>query len=232
MKMQIVIAILSLLFVLSANAAFAQSTFSMSISRHVDTDALSQSQIEKILDDASKILQKPGQVSTGDDDFVCNVAFALKGPIGTFGGSPSVSASVDQNNIASVHQVDSDRADVDFRVKVVNEIKFCRPGLSGITFFGCSFSPPDFRSMIIIHPNRQHRDENNLLISNFPNHLLLAHEFGHLTGIGHRHSTDALMTSCPLHRLPARVKVSKDDCSCLRGGPKTCTLPAALGCNN
>jgi hypothetical protein len=69
----------------------------------------------------------------------------------------------------------------------------------------------------------------------YPDHLLWAHEFGHLTGLGHRessdeagapeHDQDALMTRCdlasqfPTPAAQSKAQVSKDECRSLRAGP-------------
>jgi hypothetical protein len=218
MIVQMIMAILSVALLMLANEASAQSTYSVSVSRHASVPALSKKQVRKILKDASKMLRK-NSVSNGDADVACDVTFTLKGPVRTFGlvgTSPNI---VDEQHRDAVHQVDSGVADVDFHVKIVDNIQFCRPGLSG-SFNGCAF-PIEFRSIIVIPPSKT-----------FPNHVLWAHEFGHLTGLGHRHSKCALMTSCTVAALASvtRVRVNKEECGCLRGGLGSCQLPAAVSC--
>jgi hypothetical protein len=133
--------------------------------------------------------------------------------------------------------VDSDVGGVQFHVQVVDKITdFCRVH-SPLGFNGCSF-PPDFRSIIVVHP-RRHTDPDNPSgppLRKFPDHLLWAHEFGHLTGLGHRNDRRALMTACPLNVVfsgvpDTRVQVNRNECSCLRSGLGSCLpLPPALGC--
>jgi len=139
---------------------------------------------------------------------------------------------------------------VDFHVKVVEKItKFCRfPDRGGLGYHGCSF-PPNFHSIIVVHPathtDRKHPDKN-LDEGKFPDHILWAHEFGHLTGLGHTFDTgqqkNDLMTPCALDaQFPSReeVKVSRQECDCLLFGPGfgpngACPLPGPppqLVCN-
>jgi len=115
-------------------------------------------------------------------------------------------------------------------------------------YHGCSF-PPNFHSIIVVHPathtDRKHPDKN-LDEGKFPDHILWAHEFGHLTGLGHTFDTvqqkNDLMTPCALDaQFPSReeVKVSRQECDCLLFGPGfgpngACPLPGPppqLVCN-
>jgi hypothetical protein len=218
MKMQMIMAILSVALLMLIDEANAQSAYSVSVSRHASVPALSKKQVRSILKDASKMLQK-NFVSNGDTDVACDVTFTLKGPVRTFGSVGTSPNIVDEQHRDAVHKVDTDVAGVDFHVKVVKEIKFCRPGLNG-SFNGCAF-PIEFRSIIVVPPSK-----------NFPYHILWAHEFGHLTGLGHRHSKCAMMTSCDVAELASvtRVRVNERECSCLRGGLGFCPLPAAVSC--
>jgi hypothetical protein len=254
--MQIIImAIFSLAFLTWVEMASAQTkTYSVSVSVHKDVNApkLTVEKVNKILADASKMLQKPGHAST-DDNAQCDVAFTLKGQVGEFSGVPKV-VNKDANNldIDAVHRV-PDPNNADFHIKVVEKIlNFCRfRDQTGFGVSGCSF-PPTFRSIIVVHP-ATHTNVNNpsidvadpsrdLPVDNFPDHILWAHEFGHLTGLGHRDVPQVLMTPCgalekvfPMSQgapFPdARVKVSRDECRCLRSGPGfgpngTCPLPS------
>lgn len=215
-----IIAILSLVLLVPVDEANAQSRYSVSVSQHASLEPLSKRQVREILKDASRTLKKDS-ASNGDADRACNVTFILKGPVRTFGSADTPKIIMDEQQRDAVHRVDSDVAGVDFHVKVVEEIQFCRPDLDGLSFNGCAF-PIDRRSIIVIRPRR-----------GFPDGVLWAHEFGHLTGLGHRHSKCALMTSCDVATLESvtRVRVNKQECSCLRGGPGACQLPpAALQC--
>lgn len=213
--------LLSLALLMWVEAASAQQTYSLSVSRHRAVPALSDGDVRRILADASRMLQKNPR-HDGDDDVACNVTLTLKGSVGTF-ASPNTPV-VDRDNIDAVHRVDANVAGVDFHVKVVKEINFCRPDLPAGGFVGCSFSPPDFRSMIVVHP-KLHKDAQGRPLSRYPDHLLWAHEFGHLTGSGHRDDDQlALMTRCPLNTQflnisDARVRVNSDECRRLLAGP-------------
>lgn len=217
MRMKIIIITLSAALLMLVDEASAQSTYSVSISRHADIPELNEKRINQILEDASKTLRKDS-VDNGDADVACDVTFALKGPVHTFGSVDTPADIVSEQHRDAVHKVDSDIADVDFHIKVVNKIKFCRPG-AGL-FNGCAF-PVEFRSIIVVSP----RDD-------FPDHFLWAHEFGHLTGLPHRHSKCALMTSCGVAALAsvARVRVNREECGCLRGGPGFCGPPDRVDC--
>jgi hypothetical protein len=236
MKMQTIIAILCLALLMWVEAASAQSTYSLTVSRHSGVPALNEVDVKDILAKASRMLQKnPDHVDT-EDDVACNVTFTLMGPVRTF-ASPDTPAMVDGQHIDAVHRVDSDVGGVHFHIKVVDKItNFCRrPNPLG--FHGCAF-PPDFRSIIVVHPQRHTNPDNpsGPPLDKFPDHLLWAHEFGHLTGLGHRNDRQALMTACPLNKVffdvpDARVQVNRNECSCLRSGLGSCLpLPPALGC--
>src|SRR6266446_8993507 len=223
--MRIIAGILSLAVLMWVEAASAQKTYSLSVSGHSAVPALSDGEVEAILADASKMLQK-------NSDFACDVTFSLKGPVGTF-ASPDTPI-VTRHNIDAVHRVDSNVAGVDFRVKVVKEIKFCRPDLpnpDGL-FDGCSFFPPDSRSIIVVHPkfHTNPRDPRGSPLSNYPDHLLWPHEFGHLTGLPHRRDRFALMTPCSLSNLPGTpVQVNHAECRRLLSGPGA-PPPRPIGC--
>ena len=220
--MRIIAGVLSLAVLMWVEAATAQnSTYSLSVSRHRDVPPLSDGDVKRILADASRMLKKDSR-RNDDVDVACNVTFTLKGSVGTF-ASPD-RPFVNRDNIAAFHRVDSDVAGVDFHVKLVEEINFCRPELPTEPFAGCSFSPLDFRSMILVHP-KLHKDARGRILSKYPDHLLWAHEFGHLTGLGHRDDDPlALMTHCPLNTQfsnisDARVRVNSQECPRLLAGP-------------
>jgi hypothetical protein len=221
MTMRTSATLLSLALLMWVEAASAQQTYSLSVSRHTAVPLLSDGDVKRILADASRMLRKDS-TRNDDKDVACNVTLTLKGSVGTF-ASPNTPV-VDRDNIDAVHRVDANVTGVDFHVKVVKEINFCRPDLPAEPFVGCSFSPPDFRSMIVVHP-KLHKDAQGRPLSRYPDHLLWAHEFGHLTGSGHRDDDQlALMTRCPLNTQflnisDARVRVNSEECRRLLAGP-------------
>jgi hypothetical protein len=232
MTMRIIAGILSLAALIWVEAATAQKTFSLSVSHHTAVPPLSEEEVKRILADASKMLQK---VSHSD----CNVTFTLSGPIRTF-PRPDMPAPdepiVKRNNIAAFHRVDSDVTGTDFHVKVVKEIRFCRPDLpnpNGL-FEGCSFLRPVSRSIIVVHP-KFHKNPHDLdgpPLSDYPDHVLWAHEFGHLTGLPHRRARLALMTPCSLTEFTdpnTRVRVNRAECRRFRSGPGA-PPPRPIGC--
>src|ERR1700675_2556208 len=91
-RMQMIMAILSVALLMSIDEASAQSTYSASVSRHASVPPLSEADVRKILVDASKMLQKDS-VSKEDTDVACNVTFSLKGPVRTF-GAPGTSTNI------------------------------------------------------------------------------------------------------------------------------------------
>jgi hypothetical protein len=228
--MKIIITTLSLALLMWVEAASAQSrTYSLSVSVHSGLPKLSDDQVKDILDKASKMLQKNPSHPESGRDVKCDVTLTLKGPVRTFSHPPAV---VDEHNIDAANKVDSDVDGVDVHVKVSEQIKFCRPGVVG-NQAGCAFSPGHFRSMIVVHPalHIDPRRSDGVFLAKFPDHLLWAHEFGHLTGLPHRKGASespedefALMTRCPLFTqffgIPdARVQVNKEECNHMLEGP-------------
>jgi hypothetical protein len=172
------------------------------------------------------------------------VKFTLKGTIGTFGRPNTPTANipekVDANHIVAVHSVEAG-VDSDFHVKVVEEIKpHCVPGKDDDKgFHGCSF-PHNFRSIVVVHPNKHTLafDDGSVELAaaafpnqKFPDHLLWAHEFGHLTGLEHRNDSDDPNSDALMHERDVfkyvndgtlnKVQVSKAECDCFLSGPKS-----------
>src|SRR5262245_53612315 len=78
-NMRACIVIASLGFLLSIEPVAAQSTYSLSVSRHRDV-ALTEQDVDAIFANASRMLKKElGHVDT-PNDVACNVTFKRKGP--------------------------------------------------------------------------------------------------------------------------------------------------------
>jgi hypothetical protein len=187
-----IIAIVCLGLFTWAEPASAQSLYSLKVSRHLNVVALSEHEVDNILDDASKILQNSA----------CNVTFKRDGSIGTFGSADTPKIITTRAQRDAVHSVDAD-------VKVVEKIEFCRPGL-GNNFDGCAWPPrAGSRSIIVVrHP-----------VDPFPS-ILWPHELGHRMGLRHRSEPLALMTGCGFDGR--QVQVSRNECNCFRSGPGSC----------
>lgn len=197
--------------------ASAQATYTASVSVHSSLPPLSPSDVKSIFQKASRMLQKAGQAES-QGNRKCNVTFLLKGPIGSF-SSPGkeIFGDVDLNEL---HRLSAQVTGVDFHVTVVEKIRSCR-GAFG-TFNGCSF-PPKARSIVVVHPLRH--------AATTPDHILWAHEFGHLTGLGHREDQLALMKCGGV--ISQSVQVTRAECDCLLLGPDNdkCELPPPHWCD-
>jgi len=204
--MRIIMAFLAIALVSWAEAASAQKTYSVSVSRYSGKPDLTEKEVQNILDDASELLQK-------NTSHVCNVTFTLKSPILTF-ESPEESPKVvhGDRDIDELHRLNDDVAGVDFHVKIVEKIGFCRGVFNG-NIRGCAF-PPKFRSIIVIHPKLQ---------TAAPSHIVWAHEFGHLAGLPHRKDDQRALMKCG-GVTNVSVQVNKRECDCLLK-PGSCELP-------
>jgi hypothetical protein len=176
----------------------ARKEYLLMVSVHSDVPKLTRQEVEDILEGASDLLK-------GNDNN-CNVTFKLKGPIQTFGSpsTPAVITSPEERD--AVHAVKAD-------VKVVEEIKYCRPDLHAKSFNGCAYPPKQgSRSIIVTHL----RASTDMLRS-----ILWAHEFGHRTGLHHRAEPDVLMSGCG-GLWPDMTDISRDECRCFLLGPGGC----------
>jgi hypothetical protein len=200
MKMQITMAILSLALLMWTGPASAQKTYSVSVSRHSGVPELTADEVNEILANVSKLLQKdPGHQET-DDNFKCNVTLALKGPVGTFNSPGKIVYG--KLDVGPLQRVNFD-PDADFHVKVIEKIGYCR-GKYGRAR-GCAY-PPDLRSIIVVHPKMT-------IHKNVSAHVVWAHEFGHLAGLDHRKNDDYALMKCGGVTNDS-VRVDRRECSC------------------
>jgi hypothetical protein len=212
MKRQIIIGIVCLGLLMWTGPTSAQSTYSLKVTHH-RSFTVTGAEVDKILDDASKMLQKnSGHVNT-TDNVACDVTFTRKGSVDTFAWrrTPAIINTRAQRD--AVYREESD-------VKIVDTMNFCRK--RGGPLAGCTWPPrAGHRSMIVVRPrpDRPFR------------HLVWAHEFGHRTGLRHRSEPQALMTVCPLRG--DQVQVNRDECNCLVSGPRSCIRrdPPDLHCS-
>jgi hypothetical protein len=205
-QMQI-IAIIWLALLIGITSANAQVTYSFKVSRHPSV-AFTEQQVDQILADASKMLQKDPQHSHSPDNVACNVTLQRVGPMQVLSANaPAVIKN--QSDRDAVHKENPDPDPHVISVKIVKEIDFCRPQ-QGNSFVGCSW-PHSFHSIIIV-ADQKHPE------------LVWPHEFGHHTGLWHRKGLkSALMSPCPLKA--ANAQVSQPECSCLSAGPGGCQTP-------
>ena len=190
---QTFIAIVCLDLLMWVGPAGAESVYELTVRRHRDV-TLSNNDVDRNLADATEIMRK-GQ---------CNVIFKRKGPVQEFASrrTPKIIGKDSPSDRDAVHREDAD-------VKVVKEIKFCRPGLPFNQFDGCAWPPRMGRRSMIVVQNPAEP---------FPNiGRLWAHEFGHRVGLRHRSDPTALMTGCSFSGDP--VRISQDECECFVHGP-------------
>jgi len=180
------------------SSASAQTTHNLTIRRH-SSIALSNSQADTILTDASQVLQVDDDGTPGTDDLSCSVTLARDGDVTPFSNVTAPAAINSQTDLDTVH------AESSF-VKVVDSITFC--GAPG-SYAGCAHRPG--RSMIVVR------------MSNYLG-IVWAHEFGHTTGLPHRTGQYPLMTDRPLAGDQRRV--NQAECNSFIAGPPA-IAPAA-----
>ena len=191
-----IIAIIWLGLLIGITSASAQVTYSLKISRHPSV-SFSQKRVDRILADASKMLQQ-----------ACNVTLQRVGPLHVLSSNvPAIIKNQTDRDAVLAQNPDPDPKVIS--VKIVKKIKFCRPQ-QGNSFVGCSW-PHRFHSIIVVANGK------------FPQ-LVWPHEFGHQTGLWHRQGQkDALMSPCPLKAT--NVQITQSECQCLMAGPGGCQTP-------
>jgi hypothetical protein len=201
--MQIILVILCLglvVWVGPANAEQSRRTFSLTVGFHKKVDR--HYEIDKIFEAASSVLEQ------------CNVVIKREGDIGTF------SAPNDKGEVGGARERDAVHR-VNFDIKVVKDMTFCR-GEQLLGLSGCSWDP--LPNKLPETPQRR-----SIIVTELPEDLkvagrVLAHEFGHFTGLPHRDQPNALMVTCAVGK-PENVQINNMECGCFRGGRASCNLP-------
>ncbi len=181
-----------------AEPASAQKVYDLTVSQQAGVQpALTKKDVKSILQRASQVLVSHG----------CNVKFNLKGEIGTFTSAPATIET--QDDLEAAHNVPAD-------VKIVQNIHFCVGKHDEGGYLGCSWRPEGRTKTMVVS-----RLAGGLDIRP----IVWAHEFGHTTGLQHRHDAQnvALMTPCGIKGF--NQVVTKDECRCFLGGPGSCNVP-------
>jgi hypothetical protein len=182
---------------LLSSGAYAQSATQFVTIRRHSSLSMSNAQADKILRDASVVLQVDDDFAVGTGDIACDVTLSRVQDVRNF----ATSAPASVNSSADYVAVSAE----DSFVKVVDTITFCG-GRFG-TFAGCTTTPG--RNMVV-EETGANRD------------IVWAHEFGHATGLQHRNAPKALMTSVPL--ASDQRYVNQTECDSFKAGPPVSAL--------
>ena len=146
---------------------------------------LTAASADRIIADMGAVLVTPD----GPDDIVCNVDFLRGGPVRTF-----------DTGTGSIYNAQGLKAVLDLpgRVKVVNEIKWCKGLIPDL--LGCAELGGD--SFVVVSSIGQRELEG----------IAWAHEFGHNQGLDHR-SGHSLLMNYPVTTTSRRV--TEKDCRAL-----------------
>jgi hypothetical protein len=210
MKMKIIIAIACLGLLMWVEPANAQQRpqpqipFELTVGVHDhERRQVTDARIDKILKEASKVLNK------------CNVVLTRTGSVGTF-----IAPNTEPNQEALIETKDHRDAvhRESFDIKVVK-----------IPFFFCLGPPPDEKEIAVgcaFDPlqNADLPQRRSMIVGNARRSLKLtgkiwAHEFGHHRGLSHRNEAKALM-NCKVKAQNDRI--NDHECKCIREGPLVC----------
>jgi hypothetical protein len=211
--MKIIIAILCVGLAMWVGPADAQDTktFRLTVGLHTAVDQNYKNKIDQIFEAASRVLKK------------CDVVLMQKGDVGTFRSPNS------QGEVSGARERDAVHRE-NFDVKVVKSMSFCRTrqqsALMGIA--GCAWDPtpnrtpevPQHKSIIVAEHKSIFVAEMDIPFAG----RILAHEFGHYTGLPHRDDAKALMVTCKAGEAE-NVQINTTECMCFRAGRAACVLP-------
>jgi hypothetical protein len=83
--------------------AIAQATYSLSVSRHPSVQ-LTEDKVDRILADASRMLQKKSGYKDRPDDVACNVTLKRDGAVHTFASSNTPAVITNESERDAVHK--------------------------------------------------------------------------------------------------------------------------------
>ena len=185
--------------------AFAQKAtiHPLTVSIHKSLESwVTSNDVKQILKAASDLLQQPANN--------CMVGFTLD-KVTSFTSAP---ASInDAADLEAVHSVPAD-------VKVVRKINYCIRGPEN-DLVGCSWRPNRRPKTVIVSTD---------MMAWGLEHMVLAHEYGHVTGLLHRNDPrgEGLMTPCGIDASSYRI--NKSECRHFIAGAVT-KYPPGLGPN-
>jgi hypothetical protein len=179
-----------------AREASAIKVHPITVSIHDSLPSVDRSKVEKVLGDASKLLQEENG---------CKVKFKLDGPITRLPRGAPIDIS-NEDQLEAVHREAAD-------LKIVETITFCMGEFREQGFVGCAWRPEGRRPKSMIIPR--------FWLVRAPNrHIILAHEFGHTTGLQHRAGQQVLMTPDKIGK--GNVKITERECECFEKGRGGC----------
>jgi hypothetical protein len=186
-----------------AGAQDAMVTHWLTVSVHPVVH-LNQPEVEGILKGASDLLQGNNTDITPRNN--CKVEFKFKGFI-PWTSAPAVIAS--KTELEQVHEVAAD-------VKIVRSIRYCRQR-KGL-YWGCAWRPGDLQRTVIISSEG---------ISAVGGPVVLAHEYGHTTGLPHRRQVNNLNLMAPCPEAFSQ-QVNQHECTQFLKGPMPPPYPPIL----
>jgi len=197
MRAIVVVACLGLL--LWVEPASAQQTppvvYTVRVSANPTILGLSRGKLKNLLAESSRVLSS------------CGVTFKLDAtrPVTRFQMPRNIGNA---GHLEAVHRVTACGSTPNcVDVKIVHKIKFCKERDDG-GIVGCAFRRPENGPKTVIIARSQTQDIR---------HLVLAHEFGHTTGLQHRQDDPVALMHCPIDTSTDQVTAA--ECKCFHAGP-------------